>query len=157
MKNSLHILALVASLFVGVTLLPLANAKTPEENKAEGVAFLATNAKNPNIKTTPIGLQYEILVPGKGGKSPTVDDKVLVHYSGKVLNGEEFANTFGLQPIALPLNQVISGWKEGLQLMAEGAKYRFYIPTELAYGVEGAESIEPNVVLIFEIELLKIN
>ncbi|MDP2901932.1 MAG: FKBP-type peptidyl-prolyl cis-trans isomerase [Methylovulum sp.] len=136
----------------------MANATTPEENKAAGIAFLAANAKKDNIVTTASGLQYEIITPGTGNKSPSATDSVTVHYKGTTLDGEEFDSSYGRgEPATFPLNRVIPGWTEGVQLMKEGAKYRFYIPSGLAYGEYGAgRSIGPNAALIFDVELLKI-
>lgn len=136
----------------------MANATTPEENKAAGIAFLAENAKKPNIVTTASGLQYEVLTPGTGTKSPSATDNVTVHYRGTTLDGEEFDSSYKRgAPATFPLNGVIPGWTEGVQLMKEGAKYRFYIPSELAYGERGAgRVIGPNATLIFDVELIKI-
>lgn len=136
-----------------------ANAGTPEENKTAGEAFLAANAKKPNIKTTASGLQYEVLTPGKGKTNPLATDNVTVHYKGTSLDGKEFDSSYSRgEPTSFPLNGVIPGWTEGVQLMTEGAKYKFYIPSNLAYGENGAGgSIAPNETLIFEVELIKIN
>ncbi|MDO9422650.1 MAG: FKBP-type peptidyl-prolyl cis-trans isomerase [Methylobacter sp.] len=136
----------------------MANATTPEENKAAGTAFLAENAKKTNIITTSTGLQYEILTAGTGAASPSATDNVTVHYKGTTLDGEEFDSSYNRgEPATFPLNRVIAGWTEGVQLMKEGAKYRFYIPSELAYGEQGAgRAIGPNAALIFDVELIKI-
>lgn len=137
----------------------LANADTPEENKAAGETFLAANAKKPNIKTTASGLQYEVLTPGKGKANPSATDSVTVHYKGTSLEGKEFDSSYSRgEPTTFPLNAVIPGWTEGVQLMTEGAKYKFFIPSNLAYGENGAGgAIGPNETLIFEVELVKIN
>ena len=153
---------LVSALFVvaiGFTLFSFANAGTSEENKAAGEKFLAENAKKPNVKTTDSGLQYEILTPGQGKTNPTATDNVTVHYKGTTINGDEFDSSYKRgEPTSFPLNAVIPGWTEGVQLMTEGAKYKFYIPSELAYGKDGAGgAIGPNEALIFEVELIKIN
>ena len=136
----------------------MANATTPEENKIAGKAFLTENAKKPNIVTTATGLQYEILTPGTGTVSPKATDNVTVHYKGTTLDGKEFDSSYSRgEPATFPLNRVIAGWTEGVQLMKEGAKYRFYIPSELAYGEQGAgRAIGPNAALIFDVELIKI-
>ncbi len=136
----------------------MANATTPEENQAAGIAFLAQNAKKPNIKTTASGLQYEVLTQGKGTTSPAATDTVTVHYKGTTLDGTEFDSSYSRgAPASFPLNRVIAGWTEGVQLMKEGDKFRFYIPSDLAYGAEGAgRLIGPNATLIFEVELIKI-
>lgn len=135
----------------------MANATTPEENKAAGEAFLAENAKKPNIITTASGLQYEVLKKGEGAK-PSATDSVTVHYKGTTIDGSEFDSSYSRgEPATFPLNRVIPGWTEGVQLMQEGAKYRFYIPSELAYGSHGAgRLIGPNSALIFDVELIKI-
>lgn len=135
-----------------------ANAASSEENKSAGIAFLATNAKKPNIKTTSSGLQYEVLTAGKGKVSPKATDNVTVHYKGTTIDGKEFDSSYSRgEPTSFPLNRVIAGWTEGVQLMKEGDKYRFYIPSELAYGERGAGgAIPPNAALIFDVELIKI-
>lgn len=124
----------------------------------QGRAFLAENAKEPGVTTTASGLQYEIITPGTG-KSPKLKDTVVVNYRGTLLNGVEFDSSYlaGREPAEFPLKRVIKGWKEGVQLMQEGAKYRFFIPAELAYGKRGSGiDIGPNEALIFEVELLKV-
>lgn len=134
-------------------------AKLLQDNLAKGEAFLAQNAKKPNVKTTASGLQYEVLQEGTGAK-PKATDIVAVQYEGKTIDGNVFDSSakHGGEPVVFPLNQVIPGWTEGVQLMNEGAKYRFYIPAKLAYGEQGAPgAIEPNSVLIFDIELVKVN
>lgn len=123
-----------------------------------GKAFLAENARNPGITTTASGLQYEILREGTG-PSPKLKDTVVVNYRGKLLNGVEFDSSYlaGREPAEFPLKRVIKGWKEGMQLMQEGAQFRFFIPSELAYGKRGSGiDIGPNETLIFEVELLKV-
>lgn len=136
----------------------IANATTPEENKAAGVAFLAKNAKNNKVVTTASGLQYQVLIDGKGS-SPKATDNVTVHYKGTLLDGTEFDSSYKHgAPATFPLDRVIKGWTEGVQLMKEGAKYRFFIPSDLAYGEQGAgRAIGPNETLIFEVELIKVN
>ena len=151
----LFALTLVSGL--GFTL--VAKAGSPEENKAAGEKFLAENGKKPNVKTTASGLQYEVLTEGKGSAHPGATDNVTVHYKGTTIDGSEFDSSYGRgEPATFPLNAVIPGWTEGVQLMTEGAKYKFYIPSNLAYGENGAGGkIGPNEALIFEVELLKIN
>jgi FKBP-type peptidyl-prolyl cis-trans isomerase FkpA len=136
----------------------MANATTPEENQAAGIAFLAENAKKPNIKTTVSGLQYEVLSKGTGTVSPAATDTITVHYKGTTLDGTVFDSSYDRgAPASFPLNRVIAGWTEGVQLMKVGDKFRFYIPADLAYGSEGAgRLIAPNATLIFEVELIKI-
>jgi FKBP-type peptidyl-prolyl cis-trans isomerase len=132
-----------------------APSANPEQNKQAGVAFLAENAKKEGIKTTASGLQYQILQEGQGGKRPSATDSVTVHYKGSLIDGSEFDSG---ENISFPLNGVIPGWTEGLQLMQEGARYKFFIPSELAYGESGAARvIPPNAALIFEVELVKVN
>jgi FKBP-type peptidyl-prolyl cis-trans isomerase FkpA len=123
-----------------------------------GRAFLAENANKEGVQSTPSGLQYKELRAGTGG-SPKATDTVVVHYRGTLINGVEFDSSYlaGREPAEFPLNRVIKGWTEGLQLMKEGAKFVFYIPSELAYGKRGAGiDIGPDETLIFEVELLKV-
>lgn len=123
----------------------------------KGQQFLQENAKKEGVKTTPSGLQYEVLKEGTG-KSPKATDVVEVNYAGKLLNGTEFDSSYKRgESISFGLNQVIPGWTEGVQLMKEGAKYRFYIPSNLAYGSRGAGGlIGPDETLIFDVELIKV-
>lgn len=125
--------------------------------KAEGENFLAKNAKKEGVKTLPSGLQYKVLREGDGRK-PSATDKVECHYEGTLINGEVFDSSYRRGETAtFGLNQVIKGWTEGLQLMQEGAKYRFFIPYNLAYGEHGAgQSIPPYAALIFDVELIKV-
>ncbi len=130
-----------------------------EKAKAEGAKFLAENKKKKNIKTTASGLQYEVLQEGKkDGKSPKETSKVKVHYVGLLLNGTKFDSSYDNgEPIEFELNRVIRGWTEGLQLMKEGAKFKFFIPSELAYGERGSgRAIGPNETLVFEVELIEV-
>ena len=125
--------------------------------KAEGENFLAENAKKPGVKTLPSGLQYEVLREGNG-RTPTATDQVECHYEGTLINGQVFDSSYRRGETAtFGLNQVIKGWTEGLQLMQEGAKYRFFIPYNLAYGEQGAgQAIPPYAALIFDVELIKV-
>ena len=125
--------------------------------KAEGENFLAENAKKEGVKTLPSGLQYKVLREGDGRK-PSATDKVECHYEGTLINGEVFDSSYRRGETAtFGLNQVIKGWTEGLQLMQEGAKYRFFIPYNLAYGERGAgQAIPPYAALIFDVELISI-
>ncbi len=121
-----------------------------------GDAFLAKNKLKAGIKTTTSGLQYEIITEGTG-LTPKATDKVSVNYRGTLLNGEEFDSSYKRnEPTSFTLNEVIPGWTEGVQLMKEGSKYRFFIPYQLAYGEREAGMIKPFSTLIFEIELIKI-
>ena len=125
--------------------------------KAEGEAFLADNAKKEGIVTLPSGLQYQVLQEGNG-KSPKATDQVKCHYEGTLINGKVFDSSYRRgEPATFPLNGVIAGWTEGLQLMKEGAKYRFFIPFNLAYGTRGAgQDIPPYATLIFDVELTEV-
>lgn len=136
-------------------------AKKTEElankNLEAGKEFLAENAKREGVKTTESGLQYEVLEKGEGEK-PEATDTVKVHYTGELLSGEVFDSSRERgEPVTFALNQVIPGWTEGLQLMSEGARYKLYIPAELAYGPGGNRAIGPNETLVFDVELLDIN
>lgn len=136
------------------------NAEKAEKGKKaleEGKKFLAENAKKEGVKTTASGLQYEVLNEGEG-KHPSATDKVRCHYEGRLLDGTVFDSSYRRgEPADFGLNQVIPGWTEGVQLMQEGAKYRFYIPYLLAYGEGGAgELIPPFSTLVFDVELLKV-
>lgn len=127
-------------------------------NIAEGKAFLEKNKAQSGVQVTTSGLQYQVISRGTGVK-PTATDTVLVHYRGTLLNGKEFDSSYSRnEPLALPLNGVIKGWTEGVQLMQTGSKYKFFIPYDLAYGERGAGAdIPPYSTLIFEIELLKVS
>ncbi|MFA5939558.1 MAG: FKBP-type peptidyl-prolyl cis-trans isomerase [Sinimarinibacterium sp.] len=132
-------------------------AAQADKAKAEGEAFLAENGKKEGVKTTASGLQYEVMTEGKGDK-PTAEDRVTVHYKGTLISGEEFDSSYSRgQPVTFPLANVIPGWTEGVQLMTPGAKYKFYIPSNLAYGERGAGvKIGPNEALVFEVELISV-
>ena len=125
--------------------------------KEKGENFLAENAKKEGIITLPSGLQYQVLKEGNG-RSPKSTDQVKCHYEGMLIDGTLFDSSIQRgEPATFPLNQVIAGWTEGLQLMKEGAKYRFFIPYALGYGEHGAgASIPPFAALIFDVELLEV-
>ena len=125
--------------------------------KAEGEKFLAENGKKEGIITTASGLQYQILREGNG-KSPKATDTVECHYEGTLIDGTKFDSSYDRgQTATFPLNQVIAGWTEGLQLMKEGGKYRFFIPYNLGYGERGAgASIPPFAALVFDVELVTV-
>lgn len=128
------------------------------ENKAAGEAFLADNAERDEVMVTDSGLQYEVMSSTDDGASPTADDTVRVHYHGTLMDGTVFDSSVDRgEPIEFPLSGVIAGWTEGVQLMTEGDKYKFYIPAELAYGDNSpSPSIPAGSVLMFEVELLEV-
>lgn len=132
-------------------------AKVAGAAKADGEKFLAENAKREGVKVTASGLQYEVLEPSLGQK-PKATDTVRVHYEGTLIDGTVFDSSYKRgESITFPLNGVIKGWTEGLQLMSVGSKYKFFIPYQLAYGERGAgASIPPYAALIFTVELLGI-
>lgn len=125
--------------------------------KAEGENFLAENAKKDGVVVLPSGLQYQVLKEGTG-KQPKATDQVECHYEGTLINGQVFDSSYQRgQTATFGLNQVIAGWTEGVQLMKEGAKYRFFIPYNLAYGERGAgQSIPPYAALVFDVELVAV-
>jgi FKBP-type peptidyl-prolyl cis-trans isomerase FklB len=134
-----------------------AAAKMAEVNQKAGEQFLAENAKRPEVKTTASGLQYEVLTEGNGAQ-PSKDDQVEVHYTGTLIDGTVFDSSVERgTPATFGVTQVIAGWVEALQLMKAGSKWRLYIPSNLAYGPQGAGGIiGPNATLIFDVELLKV-
>ena len=134
-----------------------AAAAAAAEAGEAGEAFLAENAEREGVSVTDSGLQYEVITESDGAK-PTEDDTVSVHYVGTLMDGTEFDSSIARgEPASFPLKGVIPGWTEGLQLMEVGSKYRFVIPSELAYGERGAgEAIGPGETLVFEVELLEI-
>lgn len=125
--------------------------------KSEGEKYLSENAKKEGVTTLPSGLQYQVLKEGNG-KSPKATDKVVCHYEGMLIDGTMFDSSIQRgEPATFPLNGVIAGWTEGLQLMKEGAKYRFFIPYQLGYGERGAgASIPPFAALVFDVELIEV-
>lgn len=126
------------------------------KNIEAGEKFLAENKTKPGVKTTPSGLQYEVITEGKGAR-PLATDTVEVNYAGTLLDGTEFDNSYKRgAPITFPLNGVIKGWTEALQLMPVGSKYKLYIPYQLAYGMNDNGPIPGGSVLVFEVELLNI-
>ncbi|MFT5167865.1 MAG: FKBP-type peptidyl-prolyl cis-trans isomerase FklB, partial [Saprospiraceae bacterium] len=126
-------------------------------NRIEGEAFLAENAKKEGVKTTASGLQYKVIAPGTGA-SPTIKDIAEVNYEGRLIDGTVFdASAMRGASMKFALTAVIKGWTEGVQLMKEGGKFQFYIPTDLAYGDMGSKGVPPGETLIFDVELLKVN
>jgi FKBP-type peptidyl-prolyl cis-trans isomerase FklB len=128
-----------------------------EKNKKEGEAFLAENKKKEGVVTLPSGLQYKVITEGTG-KMPKLTDTVTVNYKGTLIDGTEFDSSYKRgQPATFPVNGVIPGWTEALQLMKEGSKWQVFIPSNLAYGERGAgNQITPNAVLIFDVELISV-
>ncbi|HEV8078018.1 MAG TPA: FKBP-type peptidyl-prolyl cis-trans isomerase, partial [Marinobacter sp.] len=128
-----------------------------QKNREAGNTFLAENAEREGVTLTDSGLQYEVVEAGDGPQ-PGTSDTVSVHYTGELLNGEVFDSSRERgEPVSFRLDQVIPGWTEGLQLMNEGARYKLYIPSELAYGPGGNRAIGPNETLVFDVELLEVN
>lgn len=138
----------------------VAQAKAMEDaqkNKSVTDEFLNKNKAKANVKTTSTGLQYEVLKEGKG-KKPTLKDKVTVHYTGTLVSGQKFDSSHDRgQPAEFPVNGIIKGWQEALQMMPEGSVFRLYIPPYLGYGAQAQPGIPPFSVLVFDVELLKIN
>ena len=134
-----------------------AAAEAGKAAKAAGEAFLAENGKKDGVVTLPSGLQYQVLKEGDG-KKPSATDQVVCHYEGTLIDGTVFDSSYQRnQPATFGLNQVIAGWTEGVQLMQEGAKYRFFIPYKLAYGERGAGAqIPPFATLVFDVELIEV-
>lgn len=155
MKIVLVALVLIALFFI---FQKFTSSKNAPQNIQIGVDFLAENGKKENIQTTESGLQYEVLTKGDGEVHPTAKNKVTVHYHGTLIDGTVFDSSVDRdKTISFKLNQVISGWTEGLQLMVVGDKYRFYIPSNLAYGNRGVGSIPAGSLLIFDVQLFEIN
>lgn len=129
-----------------------------ENNLSEGRIFLDMNAQREDVNVTSSGLQYRVVEEGSGPR-PGPTSEVTVHYRGTLIDGTEFDSSFSRgEPASFPLNRVIPGWTEGLQLMREGATYEFFIPSELGYGERGTQGlIGPNAVLIFEVQLISID
>ena len=133
-------------------------SKNAPQNIQFGAEFLLENANKEGIKSTESGMQYEVLTKGEGTEHPSAKSKVTVHYHGTLIDGTVFDSSVDRnKTISFGLNQVIPGWTEGLQLMVVGDKYRFYIPSHLAYGKKGVGSIPPGSLLIFDVELFEIN
>ena len=127
-----------------------------EENLKKGQEYLAENAKREGVTVTNSGLQYEVLEEGEG-KSPSATDVVKCNYEGRLIDGTVFDSSYKHGgPLEFALHQVIKGWTEGLQLMKEGSKYRFFIPYNLAYGSRGASIIPPYSALVFDVELIEV-
>lgn len=135
-----------------------AQEKKYKKNIEEGKAFHAEKSNDSKVTTLPSGLQYEVIKEGEGNK-PSATDQVVTHYEGTLIDGTMFDSSIKRgEPATFGLNQVIKGWTEGIQLMSKGAKYRFYIPADLAYGANPhpQSPIEPHMSLIFDVELIDI-
>lgn len=132
--------------------------KLEKQAREEGEKFLAENGKKEGVRTTASGLQYAVEKEGTG-LQPGPEDEVTVHYTGKLLSGQVFDSSVNRgEPATFPLNRVIPGWTEGVQLMKEGAKYTFFIPSDLAYGAQGIPNvIPPHSTLVFDVQLIKVN
>uniref|UniRef100_Q0HSN4 Peptidyl-prolyl cis-trans isomerase n=1 Tax=Shewanella sp. (strain MR-7) TaxID=60481 RepID=Q0HSN4_SHESR len=156
MKMLLAVVVIAGVIFYFFT--SMNNQKAAQENIRLGNEFLAQNKNQEGVKTTASGLQYQVLQQGTGTVHPKASDTVTVHYHGTLIDGTVFDSSVERgEPIAFPLNRVIKGWTEGVQLMVEGDKYRFFIPSELAYGNRSTGKIGGGSVLIFDVELLKVN
>lgn len=125
------------------------------KNDEDGKAFLAANAKKAGVETTASGLQYKIIQPGSA-VHPGPQDTVKVNYEGRLLDGTVFDKTYS-DPVSFPLDHVIPGWTEGMQLIGEGGKIQLYIPSDLAYGQNGNQGIGPNSTLIFDVEIVEVH
>lgn len=156
-KPQLVILVIFILLFIGYFMFTRPDSELANNNKQAGEEFLAENTKKEGVITTASGLQYTVLTAAEGEK-PTASSNVTVHYKGTTLDGKEFDSSYSRNaPATFPLNRVIAGWTEGVQLMSIGEKYRFFIHSDLGYGAKGAGgAIGPNATLIFDVELLSI-
>ncbi|MCE9677891.1 FKBP-type peptidyl-prolyl cis-trans isomerase [Shewanella sp. AS1] len=156
MKMIIAVLVIASVLFYFYS--SMNKQQVAKENIAKGEVFLASNRSQEGVIETASGLQYKVLAKGDGTVHPKASDTVTVHYHGTLIDGTIFDSSVERgQPIAFPLNRVIKGWTEGLQLMVTGEKTRFYIPSSLAYGNRSAGVIPPGSVLIFDVELINID
>ncbi|MCP3127913.1 FKBP-type peptidyl-prolyl cis-trans isomerase [Shewanella sp. KJ2020] len=156
MKMLLAIVVIAGVIFYFFT--SMNGQKAAQENIRLGNEFLAQNKTKEGVITTASGLQYQVLNQGDGTVHPKASDTVTVHYHGTLIDGTVFDSSVDRgEPIAFPLNRVIKGWTEGVQLMVVGDKYRFFIPSDLAYGNRSTGKIGGGSVLIFDVELLKID
>ncbi len=156
MKMLLAVVVIAGVIFYFFT--SMNNQKAAQENIRLGNEFLAQNKTKEGVLSTASGLQYQVLNQGSGTVHPKASDTVTVHYHGTLIDGTVFDSSVERgEPIAFPLDRVIKGWTEGVQLMVEGDKYRFFIPSELAYGNRSTGKIGGGSVLIFDVELIKIN
>ncbi|RTR40928.1 FKBP-type peptidyl-prolyl cis-trans isomerase [Shewanella canadensis] len=156
MKILLAIVVIAGVIFYYFT--SMNNQKAAQENIKIGGAFLSENKLKEGVTTTDSGLQYQVLAKGDGTNHPKATDTVTVHYHGTLIDGTVFDSSVERgEPIDFPLNRVIKGWTEGVQLMVTGEKTRFFIPSELAYGNRNAGKITGGSVLIFDVELISID
>lgn len=156
--NKFIIVIIIAAIAAFLYFLSNRNNKDAEENIRLGAEYLTNNKNQEGVVETKSGLQYRVLIQGKGTQHPAAKDTVKVHYHGTLLDGGVFDSSVDRgQPISFALNQVISGWTEGVQLMVVGEKTRFFIPANLAYGNRAMGKIKPGSMLIFDVELLGIN
>lgn len=156
MRMILAVVVIAGVLFYFFT--SMNNQNAAKENIAKGEAFLAQNKTQEGVIETASGLQYQILAEGDGSVHPKASDTVTVHYHGTLIDGTVFDSSVERgEPIAFPLNRVIKGWTEGVQLMVEGEKTRFFIPSSLAYGNRSAGKIPGGSVLVFDVELISID
>jgi len=153
-----YVLITLALLGLWLVVQHFLNASKAKENVQIGKTFLSDNAKAEGVETTASGLQYKVISVGEGTTHPSSTDSVKVNYHGTLIDGTVFDSSVDRnEPISFGLHQVIAGWTEGLQLMVEGEKTRFFIPSHLAYGNRRAGKIRPGSTLIFDVELLGIN
>jgi peptidylprolyl isomerase len=160
--NSFLIIGIIVAIaVVALVLLVFTGGAPPtvsEVTRQTNAQFLTSNGQREGVTTTPSGLQYEVITEGDGTVSPVATDTVTVNYVGTLLDGTQFDSSYDRgQPATFSLNQVISGWTEGLQLMTVGDRFRFWVPPELGYGSQANGPIPANAVLVFEVELLGIN
>ncbi|MFT5789846.1 MAG: peptidylprolyl isomerase [Shewanella sp.] len=156
MKMILAVVVIAGVIFYFFT--SMSNQKAAKENIELGTAFLAENKLKEGVSTTASGLQYQVLAAGDGTVHPKASDTVTVHYHGTLIDGTVFDSSVERgEPIGFPLNRVIKGWTEGVQLMVVGEKTRFFIPSELAYGNRSAGKISGGSTLIFDVELISID
>ncbi|QYK05980.1 FKBP-type peptidyl-prolyl cis-trans isomerase [Shewanella zhangzhouensis] len=155
MRVALAVIVIACVIFYFFT--TMNNQKAAKLNEEKGAVFLAENAKRDGVTTTASGLQYELLIAGSGVRHPSASDTVRVHYHGTLTDGTVFDSSVERgETIAFPLNRVIKGWTEGVQLMKEGDKMRFFIPASLGYGSRSVGKIPGGSVLVFDVELIAI-
>lgn len=158
MVSNLVIIALILVVIFFIFQSVSSSKKSAAQNVQAGLEFFAENAQKEGVESTASGLQYKVLTKGTGTANPSAKSKVQVHYHGTLIDGTVFDSSVERsKPISFALNQVIAGWTEGLQLMVEGDKFRFYIPSNLAYGNRAVGKIPAGSLLIFDVELIAIN